>query len=403
MVQQAGVPIYQQSNGTQTFYVPAFEIKMKGHGLPRDVLRDVMQVTYQDNVDQMDYVELTINNWDDTTRRFKYIGVDEKDLREGLRGLFNPDQEVEVRMGYQQPLIGSSAQSSLRLMMVGKIKTLEQDFPNGGSPTLHVRAYNILDSFKKQQHTYTWENKRDSDIAQELGQHPVAKDRPGLGIEVRIDPNAASKEPLEPFVFMHSQFDILFLLERARRHGYSVYMNEERKDGQLNRYLFFGPSDQDAALTYKLEWGKSLVQFHPTLTTANQVTKVTVRGTDRHAKSAIEETAQWGDPGVRINLDLQDLVHKALDGREDEVVKTPVHTVQQARAMARDQLLGHLKEMLKASGATVGLPDLRAGRTVQVGGLGKYFSGTYFVTDTTHTIGTDGYRTTFNARRENES
>jgi len=71
--------------------------------------------------------------------------------------------------------------------------------------------------------------------------------------------------------------------------------------------------------------------------------------------------------------------------------------------MAKDLLLARLKEMVKASGATVGLPDLRAGRTVQIGGLGKYFSGTYFVTDSTHTIGNDGYRTTFNARREDES
>jgi uncharacterized protein len=403
MTQQTAVPIYQQSNGIQTFYVPAFEIKMEGHGLPRDVLRDVMQVTYQDNIDQMDYVDLTINNWDDTTRRFKYVGVDDKDLKPGYRGLFNPGQKLEVRMGYQQPLIGTSDPALLKLMMVGKVASLEQDFPNAGSPTLHVRAYNILNSFKKQQHTYTWEDKRDSDIARELGQHPVSKDRPGLGIEVRIDPNAASKEPLEPFVFMHSRFDVLFLLERSRRHGYNVYMNEERSGGKVKRYLFFGPSDRDASLTYKLEWGKSLVQFHPTLTTANQVTKVTVRGTDRHANKPIEKTAQWGDEGVRINLDLKDLVHKELDGREEEVVNRPVHTPEQASAMARDQLLGHLKQMLKASGATVGLPDLRAGRTVQIGGLGKYFSGTYFVTDTTHTIGNDGYRTTFNARREDES
>lgn len=402
MAQQEAVPIYQQSKGTQTFYAPAFEIKMEGHGLPRDVLRDVIQVTYQDNIDQMDYVQLTINNWDDTARRFKYVGVDDKDLKDGYKGLFNPGQKVEVRMGYQQPLVGSSEQSSLRLMMIGTVATLEQDFPNAGSPTLQVRAYNILNSFKKQQHTYTWENKRDSEIAQELGQHSVSKDHPGLGIKVYIDENAASKESLEPFVFMHSQFDILFLLERARKHGYSIYLNEG-KDGKTNRYLFFGPSDRDASLTYKLEWGKSLIQFHPTLTAANQVTKVTVRGTNRRDHSPIEKTAQWGDDGVRLNLDLKDLVHKELDGREDQVVNKPVHTPQQASAMARDLLLAHLKGMLKGSGATVGLPDLRAGRTVQIAGLGKYFSGTYFVTDTTHTIGADGYRTTFNARREDET
>ena len=33
-------------------------------------------------------------------------------------------------------------------------------------------------------------------------------------------------------------------------------------------------------------------------------------------------------------------------------------------------------------------------------GLGARFSGTYFVTDSTHTINDSGYITKFNARRE---
>ena len=50
--------------------------------------------------------------------------------------------------------------------------------------------------------------------------------------------------------------------------------------------------------------------------------------------------------------------------------------------------------------ATVGLPDLRAGKRVRVVGLGKRFSGLYFVTKTTHTIDDSGYQTQFTARRE---
>ena len=58
------------------------------------------------------------------------------------------------------------------------------------------------------------------------------------------------------------------------------------------------------------------------------------------------------------------------------------------------------KEMVRASGATVGLPDLRAGRRVQIVRLGPRFDGQYYVTETTHTIGDGGYRTEFKARRE---
>jgi phage protein D len=68
--------------------------------------------------------------------------------------------------------------------------------------------------------------------------------------------------------------------------------------------------------------------------------------------------------------------------------------------MADDILADQFRQMVKASGATVGLPDLRAGSKLHVKKLGARFDGEYFVTGTTHTIGDSGYRTTFNARRE---
>jgi hypothetical protein len=37
---------------------------------------------------------------------------------------------------------------------------------------------------------------------------------------------------------------------------------------------------------------------------------------------------------------------------------------------------------------------------VVIGGVGARFSGTYFITDTTHSINDGGYVTRFNARRE---
>ena len=49
--------------------------------------------------------------------------------------------------------------------------------------------------------------------------------------------------------------------------------------------------------------------------------------------------------------------------------------------------------MVNGSGSTVGLPDLRAGIVLQIDGLGDRFSGRYFVTATTHTIGDSGYTT----------
>ena len=62
--------------------------------------------------------------------------------------------------------------------------------------------------------------------------------------------------------------------------------------------------------------------------------------------------------------------------------------------------LHNAKQMVKGSGSTVGLPELRAGTVLHIGGLDECFNGRYFVTGTTHTIGGSGYTTKFDCRLE---
>src|SRR5262249_226995 len=144
---------------------------------------------------------------------------------------------------------------------------------------------------------------------------------------------------------------------------------------------------------------RSLVQFRPTLTTARQISQVTVRGWDRRTRKPIEGVAKLGDPDIKINRD-QNAVALAIQGREEIITNDPVHTAHDPTRRAKDILLHRLEEMIKGSGTTVGLPDLRSGRKVHIKGLGPRFDGEYHVTETTHTIGETGYRTTFGARRE---
>ena len=173
----------------------------------------------------------------------------------------------------------------MRQMMRGQITSLAATFPEGGAPTLTITGLNELHQFRTEQHTYSWENKTDSAIAKELCDLPVQKGKPGLGIPLDPDSTPSSDETPETFVFMNNQYDIVFLLERARRHGYEVYL--KNTDGKQT--LYFGLSKSKAvAPVYQLEWGKSLLNFKPTLSTAKQVSQVTVCGWDRRTNERIE-------------------------------------------------------------------------------------------------------------------
>ena len=126
---------------------------------------------------------------------------------------------------------------------------------------------------------------------------------------------------------------------------------------------------------------------------------MTVNGWDRTKKKAITVKATLDDKELNVNQDLHELLNSC-DPREEIVVDKPVHSEKDAKAIAQAILKDRHKEMVKASVTCIGLPDLRAGGKVEIVGLGARFSGTYFVTDSTHTINDSGYITKFNARRE---
>jgi uncharacterized protein len=398
------LPIYRETTPggePELFYVPFFQVKIAGRKLVNDVFNDITQVTYTDKVDDLDSFEITVNNWDAEALRFKY----EPPMKADFRGMFDPGQHIELHMGYMD---------NLRKMLVGEITTLQPNFPESGVPTLTISGLNVLHGFRKKQHTWSWEKKTDSQIAREIALNAVGDNRPGLGLTADHfkTPNEREEKP-EDFVFMNNQFDIMFLLERARRKGYTIHLEVKRdRHGLEQPSLTFGRSESVREVTYELEWGKTLASFRPTLQTANQINKVTVRGWDRRTKRGFEGTAELPRDAA-ANSDWQNRIARAINGRQEDISHLPVRTKDEATQRAKQILGDQTRRLITASGGTVGLPDLRAGSLVVIQGFGARrvrgqvvkeqetpFDGQYFITETTHTINDQGYRTQFKARRE---
>jgi uncharacterized protein len=364
------IPIYEG----QDFYVPSFEVKLQGRPPGKDVVHDILQVTYKDNMEDLDSFEITINNWDAGKLAFKYSDSD----------LFDPGKAVELWMGYY-------GRDRLRRMITGEITSLRPTFPADGPPTLAISGLNLLHRLRKEQESHSYVNMKDSEIAQQIA------DR--LGLEPpRTDPGAVRDEVKHKYLIQDNQYDILFLWQRARSLGYDLFVEE----GEARSRFYFGPSVNVRKVAYELAYGRSLIQFQPTLSTANQVAEVKVVGWDAEKKKKIEATAKRGDIPVRGVGERggQAAIEKSFKDRKEVIADQPVLSEQEARTLARETLSRIAKEMVKGSGSTVGLPDLRAGTVLEIGGLGERFSGRYFVTATTHTQGDSGYTTQFDCRRE---
>ncbi|HEU5013489.1 MAG TPA: hypothetical protein VFT66_13280 [Roseiflexaceae bacterium] len=373
MTEQA-IPIYQG----QDFYVPAFEVKVADRRIERDVVYDITQVSYKDTIKEIDSFEITINNWDAETRDFKYSD----------RDLFNPGKKVELWMGYF---------GDLRLMLTGQITSLKPSFPSGGQPTLGISGLNVLHQLRKKQESHSYQKLTDNQIARQI--------QGRLGVEIMTEANAPGQKEEYRYLFQDNQYDILFLMQRARAIGYDLTVVEDGDSAKLQARpskLRFAPSENIKRTIYELKYGISLIEFQPTLTTANQVSKVTVRGWDNEKKKPISVTVGRNEletKGVG-KAGNQQAIEQSFDQREEVIVNRPVNSQQEAQTYARRRLEENAKELVTGSGAVVGLPDLRAGTVVYISGVGQRFSGRYFVTSTTHTIGDGGYTTRFECRRE---
>lgn len=385
------------------FYVPRYEVKIEGANLPRDVLFDVRSVTYHDDVDGLDGFDLVVNNWDEVHRRFKYIGSETKaQLQPGHPDrarftLFEPcGKEVEIRMGY-----GNGFTTMLR----GTFTTMQPSYVDGAAE-LTVSGLNVLHQLRRKQYTTYWTDKRDSEIAQDIAQR-TDNGHKRFPLPIRIDDEALGKEKPTPLVTQQNTYDIDFLFQQARKRGYVVFVQEADASLGRQRQLYFGPSRPGMVpglrdVVFELAWGRSLLEFKPTIKTANQVSSVTVRGWHRDRKVPISRTVTLDDERLTANKDLHRIIN-ACNAREELVVDEPVFTNCEARERAIAILLDQTKEIVTADVKVVGLPDLRAGQVVVIRELGARLSGKYFVTKTSHTIDESGYVTSFSCRREGEA
>lgn len=371
---QAAIPIYQ---GGRDFYRPKFQLKLNGQPAAQDVIHDVLELTYRDDIESLDSFEVTLNNWDEERRRLKYSDTT----------LFQPGKELQLLLGYHGP-------DPLRLMTTGVITGLGAAFPASGPPTLSVSGQNLLHLFRRAQESHVYEKKTDSEIAREVCKR----------LAVELAPKTPpAKEPRYGYVAQENEYDIVFLYKRARGVGYDLFVQEAPAGGPPNqRSLYFGPSVGVRRSVYRLAYGTSLIDFTADLRTDDQVAEVKVLGWQQDNKREIEATATRRELATRgIKLPgFQSDAAQAFAGRREVITCRPVENAEEAKKLAVETLQRNAHGLMRASGATVGLPDLRAGTVVEIDKLGTTYSGRYFVTGTIHTVGDSGYVTRFQCRRE---
>jgi len=358
------------------YYAPDFKLEVENAALDPESKDDVLDLKVVMDMENMTSAQLTINNWNDKTFDLKY--TDAKTFDIGNR--------VHVQLGYA---------GSLKSMMRGQIATMSPRFPASGQPTIELT---VLDGMLKLRDRKPAENeqkkyvdKTDSDIAKLIAQ------RNGL------DADVTETDETHPLVVQKNQDDASFLMERAKRIDFDCFIvtDEATKKDTLHFVRPTDARDGETVRVYTFEWGRSLIQFSPTLTLSRQVASVTVRGWDPTTKEPIVYKATKDDlpGGAGGGESGPAAAGKNLGGKEEVVVDAPVHSKEEAQALAIALLRERAYEFITGSGRAIGLPDLRPGDNVDIAGIGKRFSGRYYVKKVEHSLGSGGYFTQFDVRR----
>jgi hypothetical protein len=276
------------------------------------------------------------------------IEVTATDLDTGQEGppataIVTLGRSAAVRIGDPLVVNAHGGPAGAVTIFKGEIVGIEPVFETGGSTRVVVRAFNRLHRLTRGRKSRTFDKQRDSDIVS-----AIAKEN-GLAAEPQVEVDIAYDH-----VYQHNQTDLEFLLERAKRIGYEILVDDST--------LLFRRRVDPPVLT--LGCGgvgdTRLRAFHPRLSSAQQVTKVTVRGWNPDKKEEIVGVAS-----ARRLVPSRGAV--AGGGKEVELGDWQMlSTASQSYAVARAMLEELTSDEIAGEAATDGDPRLMPGARVQI-------------------------------------
>jgi phage protein D len=333
-------------------------VKIGGAELPPEIQSSIIEVVVDQNAHLPDM--FTINIYDDRDRdtgKLKVIDNDKFDLGKTVKIESLPDNETNKVTLFE-----------------GEITALEPSFGEAMATQLLVRGYDKSHRGFREVKSITFLNEKDSDIASKLAG------------EAGLSPNVDTTSEVYDHIYQNNQSSLSFLLQRAWRIGYECYV----EDGKLN---FKKPPTGGEKCT--LEYGIDLASFNPRMTVSEQVTEVVVKGWDPKGKKAIVGKSTTGSIYAKIGISEDGGNYASKFGASKQtIVDHPVQSQAEANAIAKARLDEISGSFVEAEGRAIRRPDIRAGKHIELKGLGTRFSGTYLVTSATHRWSGSGMFTT---------
>jgi uncharacterized protein len=339
--------------------IPVYKILLNGAQLSDDQVAAVVQVTLEEeiNLPAMFSIEFNIVDF----KQGQWRGIDLK--------TFKPGDVIELFMGMD----------STDRMIVGEVATLDIHF--GEYSVMEIRGYDRLRRLQMGTNSRSFLNMKDSSIAT-----AIATD---AGLICRADDTGV----IHSYVFQNNQSNYDFLLERAGRLGYEIYVNDKT--------LSFIKSQLNNSPELELKYGFGLSKLDIRLQTLITGNQVEVRGWDEKNKKEIKAVAGDGSENTIMGGKQSgyQLTEQAFGEATHRIAYSNLKDNTEAEMLAKANYNLELQEFITGEGVCTGNSKLRVGKTVKLTGLGERFNGVYYVVSTVHTLNGEGYMTHIRVKR----
>ncbi len=362
-------------------YQPTFLIEIEGRRLSKDITHEITSFVFEDNEEEMDVMEISV-----TDRYLQF--VDDP--------LFQEGNEITARFGYADDLSPKK---------VAVIKDIDYDFPETGEPTIKLKAYDKGHKLAGKQIQRVWRKPAPGILYSEIAEK-IATEH-GLTTVVTKTVGRHLR------VAQGNLSDAQFLKELAAKSrdkdgkgvtGFVFYIQDDE--------LHFHPRKLESrpgmALEYFTDREGVLRSFTPSTQSQGVKgagTETKAVGVDPRKKGHVEHAANNATATDRTSLGKKTYLVDGNTG-EGKFRKQESGKIAQSfersesfheeprQEPAQDKAEGHFKEaelrQVEAAAVTIGIPTLHAKQNIEIKGVGRKFSGTYYCTSVRHVFG-DGY------------
>ncbi|PCC73776.1 Phage protein D [Nannocystis exedens] len=371
-----------------------YQVLVTSGGASYDLSRDLASFTWEQDDTRPDQLTLLVP---DGHKVFSHA------LQEGMKVELSFGTDVEHAVVFR-----------------GRIYGVDMVVPRAGAPELTIRALDRSAEMGTHRVTRRWDEKPLSTVVKDV-LAPYAFADPA--IEIVPDPDVKAVQ--------EGTTDLKFLSQLCDEYGCVLYVEQRPSDERVH---FVGKAQiVQSEPELQLYHGRCgvpdvLDEFDATVDARRAEIPYVLTGVDRKTGKPLDPiTVEPRSPGVvddpflAENLAaiadptkralLQQLIDAAPtaaaelrklrlaeDGVEHDRSKPALTTTAELRLKADNWVSTHALGM-SATGASAGLPRLRARTLVELLDVGGRFSGRWYVSRVKHSVGLGGYRTEFDCRR----